>query len=773
LRQKHFRVQIPGPFNKRRVFVIKQLKDSNRKLSGRLLERLRRKKDHRLEKAQDHPPRSLWLANSIAITATSDDIRDLMDDPTVAEVIPNMILSIPPIITGYMENSEEFTNLWNHEAIGLDFLRRQGIDGSGVRIGLLDTGLDTSHPEIIDKLVGWQEFDGFGNPVVSQPHETHDKAHGTYVASIMVGDSVGLAPGAELMAALVLPGGYGTVEQVLAGMQWIMDPDGDPETDDGAQIVNMSWGLDGTVNVLKEAVEVMRNAGILPVGAIGNNGRDSTFSPGNAPGAIAVGAMNEYDNIAVFSGGGEVCWENLCLTKPDLSAPGTKVYGAGLWGDYQSLSGTSVAAPHVAGAAALLWQYKASLALPRLQRFLLHSASDLGSWGMDARFGWGLLDIPSAAGFIDSYANRIGSADLVIEKTKKMSRGNVYRYYTYFSDGEAEFLTDESDFLTLPPAPGPSAVEPAGMGDVDGDGFSDLIIRNTIPIDQEVSAINWEVYPSMGAHGFSAIGRTWYTIESAHPEAYRLIGVADTDGDQRSDLLLSRVESSNWSEEHHIFALLSTGTRFVLPPENEWARIKTSSFYRYHFGTGDVNNDGRSDLILTKTFDDPYYVRPTLCYVGLSESDGFSPLAFWLFMDPVYPYQQIDRFFIRDVNGDGHDDLIFLQGSDYWSGTEMFVYACLSNGTNHFLHPKKWTEIDTEQFAIAETLADVNGDKAYDLVVRYHNLEMDTNAIHVWLADGQNEVFIPTETAWFKDPYGVLSGEFKVVGVTNVGLGAW
>jgi hypothetical protein len=432
-----------------------------------------------------------------------------------------------------------------------------------------------------------------------------------------------------------------------------------------------------------------------------------------------------------------------------------------------------VAAPHVTGTAALLWQYEASLALPRLQSFLMYSARDLGSWGMDTSFGWGGVDIQAAAEFIDLYANRFGSADLVIEKTKNINGTNVYRYYTYFSDGDAEFLPDESDFLTLTPMSESSSFEPVGMGDVDGDGFSDLIIRNTIAIDNDVYAINWEVYPSMGAHGFSTIGMTWYTIESDDPEAYRLIGVVDADGDQRSDLVLSRVESRKRKEDHHIFVLLSTGTRFALPTENDWAGITTTSFYRYQFGTGDVNGDGRSDLIMTKTFDDPYYTQPTLCYVGLSQGDGFGPLTFWLTLNPAYPYTQIDQFFFQDVNGDGYDDLVFLQKGDYWSGIDIYAHACLSNGTNQFLQPRKWAEIDTEDFPIVETLADVNGDQAQDLVVRYHNQDMDTNTIHVWLADTQNQKFVPSEQPWFDDPDGILPGEFKVVGAANIGLGTW
>jgi subtilisin family serine protease len=677
------------------------------------------------------------------------------------------------LTTTLLDDSEGSPDLWNHQAIGLDYMHSQGIDGSGIRIGLLDTGLDADHPEIMHRLVGWAEFDNVGNPVPSQPHETHHMAHGTHVASVLVGQSAGVAPGAELLSALVLPDGYGTVEQVLAGMQWIIDPDGDPATDDGAQIVNMSWGLPETLGVLKDAVESMRAAGILPVAAIGNNGRNTSFAPGNVPGAVGVGAVNEYDNIAVFSGGGEVCWDKLCLIKPDLSAPGTNIYGAGLADAYQLMSGTSAAAPHVAGAAALLWHYEASLSLPLLQRYLMHAARDLGSWGMDSRFGWGSVDLQSAVEFIDLYANRTGAADLVIEKTKTLNNKTVYRYYTFFSDGETGFLPHESDFLTLASSSPSSSIVPAGLGDVDGDGFDDLIIRNTIPLENEVYAINWKVYTSMGAHGFAANGTIWHTIETADPEAYRLIGIVDVDGDHRTDLVLSRVEDRNQRQDHHIFALLSTGSGFALSPAGDWAQITTMPYYRYHFGAGDVDGDGRADMIMTKTFDDPYYSQPTFGYIGLSQGDEFGPLTYWLNFSPVYPYRQIERFFFGDVNGDRSDDLIFYQKGDHWSGLPVNVYVCLSYGGNQFLQPRRWAEIDPADFSTIDTLADVNGDGAHDLVVRFHNQEMDTNTIHVWLADGQNEAFISTEQPWFEDSYGVLTGEFNVVGAANVGLGTW
>ena len=628
----------PTSDKKMKAFVVQRLKDRNRKFRGRLLKRLSREKLYRSRKALKKTPRALWLANSIAINVTSDELHNLMDDPDVAEVIPNMILSTQPILSESLDASQSSLDLWNHDAINLDYLHTQGIKGNGIRIGHLDTGLDTDHPEIKDKVIEWQEFDEYGNSVLSAPHETHYQGHGTHVASILVGESVGIAPDSKLISALVLPEGSGTLEQVLAGMQWVIDPDGNPQTDDGAQIVNMSWGLSGSVMVLNKAIESMRAVGVLPVVAIGNDGQGTTFSPANSPGAVAVGAVNEYDRIAAFSGGDEVNWENLTLIKPDITAPGAKIYGAGPSGDYVLLSGTSMATPHVAGSAALLWQYEPSLTLNQLQRFLTHSTSDLGFSGLDTRYGQGRIDLQSATEFIDSYANRMGSADLVIENHYNLNGISYYLYLGYLSNGESCFLQDESKFLAWETASETSSIESEGMGDVDGDGFKDLIVRYTDSINDGNYIINWIVYPSMAgvSQWFPGSGTTWYTIETTNPQAYKSIGIADIDGDHRSDLILSQVDSCRTGEEHHIFALLSTGTQFI-STQGDWATIKASAFYRYHFGNGDVNGDGRADFIMTRTFDDMSYSKPTLCYVGISQDDGFSSLDHWMTSNPVYP----------------------------------------------------------------------------------------------------------------------------------------
>ena len=290
--------------------------------------------------------KSYWIAGSMAATLSRAELLEIASHPDVLEISENTVVSIPTFGSNQINAAEIYQSLWNFPAIGLDQISGLGLDGEGVRIGFIDTGFDPSHPDLAGKLVGWAEFDKSGQVIDSEPHETHPRGHGTHVASVLAGNTTGIAPGASLLAVMALPGGTGTIEQVLGGMQWIIDPDDDADTDDGAQIVNMSWGAIGLSPVLNEAVETMAAAGVLPVCSIGNSGPGVTMSPGNASQAIGVGAIEPYNRVAVYSGGAEVCWtEEICLTKPHIVAPGSSIPGIGVEGEYQTQSGTSFAAP--------------------------------------------------------------------------------------------------------------------------------------------------------------------------------------------------------------------------------------------------------------------------------------------------------------------------------------------------------------------------------------------------------------------------------------------
>jgi subtilisin family serine protease len=268
-----------------------------------------------------------------------------------------------------------------------------------VVVGHLDTGVDGSHPALEGKIAAYQELDELGMPVASAMHDTGD--HGTHTAGTIVGrthngTNIGVAPRASLASALVLPGGTGTFAQIVAGMQWTIDQ--------GAHVLNLSLGSVGYSTMWNRPILSAALAGVLVVAAVGNSGAGTSGGPGNDPLALGVGATHHVGGAAGFSGGQalvEVAWldEAVTYVKPDLCAPGVGVLSSVPADQLAPFNGTSMAAPHVAGVAALVHSAEPGLQLdPFTTRALLLGAGtdDLGEAGRDQRYGFGRLDARSA-----------------------------------------------------------------------------------------------------------------------------------------------------------------------------------------------------------------------------------------------------------------------------------------------------------------------------------------------------------------------------------------
>ena len=740
---------------------------------GRLLSspsrRLRKEGKAAIELCPDVNPRNLWIANCVALTLRPEEIQEVKQHPDVMEVFENVILSVPPVESEATDSPPDGGDLWNHSAIGVDAARALGLDGTGIRIGCLDTGIISDHPDFDGKLIAWAEFDAEGEKVESLPHESHYLGHGTHVASVMVGQTTGVAPGADLISALVLPDGCGTLEQVLSGMQWVLDPDNDPETDDGAQVVNMSWGMAGTSPVLSEAVANMTDAEVLAVCAIGNSGGGLTYCPGNVPEAIGVGATNEYDHVLAFSGGGYVCWENRCVTKPDISAPGTGIWGLDPSGNYQTLTGTSVASPHVSGAAALLLQYDASLSLSQLRVFLFNASADLGPLGQDERYGWGRIELESAFVFIDRYAQRSGAADLIMESVKKINDiYSIHRYHTYFSDGQREFLDDDSDVLQIVSHSEQSRVKTLGVGDVDGNGFVDLLVTETSTADGDMFQIKYNVCLSLHAAAFSKRIETWYSFLSTFREPYEVIGIADVNGDNKADLVLADREKEGIGELIRVSVLLSDGAGFYTNSSPDWTIIYTTQYYDIDIGLGDVDGDGKSDLVYGKAFKDFHDLYPIYYYVGLSTGDGFQTLSNWLTIFPDWRKGALHYGSMSDLNGDGADDLI-VWGQGGVTPYNIGIYVYPSDGHSSFGYSTRWAQVEMVNDSVEfETTGDVNGDGVDDLIISHFDAGTSLGLFSIWLADEYNEGFVWTgETSLYMDE------SFNLVGVGDGGMGGW
>ncbi|KRV49827.1 hypothetical protein AQ490_19270 [Wenjunlia vitaminophila] len=277
-----------------------------------------------------------------------------------------------------------------------------GLTGKGVRVAVLDTGIDAEHPDLTDAVSDSRDFTG--NPA----GVADGSGHGTHVASIITGSGaaadgtyVGVAPDAQLLVGKVLTDdGWGTESQIIAGMQWAADS--------GADVVNMSLGAgptDGTDPMAQAVNALTASSDTLFVVAAGNDGMPQAVStPASADAALAVGAVDRDGVLAGFSNRGPRVRDH--AVKPEITAPGTGIVAARAQGTergepvgehYTALSGTSMATPHVAGAAAILAQQHPDWSADQLKAALTSSAEPHA--GNDVfEQGTGLVDVARAVG---------------------------------------------------------------------------------------------------------------------------------------------------------------------------------------------------------------------------------------------------------------------------------------------------------------------------------------------------------------------------------------
>ncbi len=713
--------------------------------------------------------KSYWIANTVAASVLPCELGELLSDPDIQGIEENTILIVPPLKLDTSTGQDDAPYPWNLSRIGVDLVRELGLDGEGVRIGHLDTGLDPTHPELSGKISVWAEFDFDGNKVESEPHETHSKGHGTHTASILVGDSVGVAPGASLISALVLPGGIGTLEEVLAGMEWILDPDNNPYTNDGAQIVNMSWGTPGTSEILRDAIQNMVAAGVLPVCAIGNTGLLLTYSPGNTPEAMGVGATDENDNVASFSGGGAACWGTGCISKPDITAPGVEISGAGLSGSYQVLSGTSLAAPHVAGCAALLLQEEPSLAPYQLESFLYNTSKDLGNEGFDERYGNGRVDIVEAVNFLGAYKPRLRSADLVLSKTTNPYSYPMLACKIYYSDGVSQFLEEESQVIDIIASSYQNTIEVIGLGDVDGNGYSDIIVAEKEPLGIYAYHLSYKVCLSSLRGNITYDSTPWFTKFLYTSDEPEIVGIADLNGDKLADVLLCQRIKLQSAESFRFSPLLSNGTNSFKESSTDWYTFYEAENTIDFMGVGDVNGDGKGDLVIRK-HESSGSLTSLYFLVAISDGSRFRPMSGWLNLTSPFSDSLTGNINLADVNGDKRSDLI-ISGKVDCSG-HIPLYVFLSDGFASFKEGKIWARLNVNDGYGIEGFSDVNGDSACDLVLSKCPLYSRQQPYFVWLSNGMNQ-FCTNNRPWLIAVLDSMLSSYVVEGISNVGIGSW
>ncbi len=273
---------------------------------------------------------------------------------------------------------------WGLQRLDIQACWQRGFTGAGVRVGHLDTGVDGAHPSLCDRLVRFVEFDHDGLRV-PQARPRDSGSHGTHTAGIICGGPcddqlIGIAPDAELCSGMVIEGGKCLV-RVLAGLDWMLDCN--------VRVLCISLGLP-TYNPLFEIViNRLRRAGVLVVAPAGNGGAGRTCSPANYPGVLAVGAMNAKGQVARFSGS-QLLKRAADFVKPNLVAPGIDILSAKPGGRLQTRSGTSMAAAHVAGIAALLFQARPGATPAEVEEAILTTCAPLPECS-EERSGRGLI----------------------------------------------------------------------------------------------------------------------------------------------------------------------------------------------------------------------------------------------------------------------------------------------------------------------------------------------------------------------------------------------
>ena len=353
--------------------------------------------------------RPFWIFNGLALTSGRETAFALAARPEVAILRLDHQRHLPDAIvhdtsrTSVLSPSVE----WNVERIRAPLVwDALGIDGTGVVVANMDTGVDWLHPALQARYRGYDPhgvahqhsgnwFDATGEGAV---YPVDGNGHGTHtMGTVAGGDGIGVAPGARWIAARAFNSfGIGYDSWIHAAFEWLLAPAGDPAL--APDVINNSWGNSiGGNEVFRDDVRALRQAGVLTVFSAGNNGPyySSVDSPASYPEALAVGATDADDEIATFSSRGPSPWDEV---KPEVSAPGVDVRSTLPGGSYGSKQGTSMAAPHVAGVLALMLQADLNLTVTDAEQVITSTAVSLPAKGSAPNndYGWGRVDAYAA-----------------------------------------------------------------------------------------------------------------------------------------------------------------------------------------------------------------------------------------------------------------------------------------------------------------------------------------------------------------------------------------
>lgn len=349
----------------------------------------------------------LWIANGIAIRGTASAIAKLASHSNVAhlELDEGQQRIDPPFA---LDRSEATSGLmgeaWGVERIQADKVwEALDVRGQGVTVAIVDSGVALEHPDLIENYRGFDQNGELEHKkhwlhteILTSTQPFDNNGHGTHVTGTAVGrNGIGVAPEARWIAAAIADE-YGIIydSNILAAFQWLLAPGDDSKA--APDVANNSWGGAGDQAKFVDEIKILHEAGIITVFAAGNSGpgTGTVLAPGSYPETITVGASDEEDAVAWFSGRGpSPLTEEL---KPLLLAPGTQILSSMPGDGHTARNGTSMAAPHVSGVIALLLAADPKLNLEQVRETLAQTAMPVAKAHPNYDSGWGRLNAYTA-----------------------------------------------------------------------------------------------------------------------------------------------------------------------------------------------------------------------------------------------------------------------------------------------------------------------------------------------------------------------------------------
>jgi len=520
--------------------------------------------------------RMFWIANLFLVEATKAGIEAISTRQDLEALYYNYpVENIEPVKSD-PQNTIESVEI-GLERINAPAAWAEGWTGAGRVVMNIDTGVDGNHPALTSRFRGDVNGNGQYEESWFDPYDTHwpfpqdGGSHGTHTMGTIcgrspAGDTIGVAIDAQWIAAAAIDRGGGiprTVADALLSFEWAVDPDGDPNTQDNPDACGNSWGLvtahgyppcDPT---FWQVIDNLEFAGTVVVFSAGNEGSAGLRRPadrGTTPyNCFAVGAVdgsNPNLPIASFSSLGPTnCGPNGdTVIKPEVVAPGVNVRSAQPGGGYQTMSGTSMASPHVTGAVAVIRGVNPDLDVDTIKEILMSTAHDLpfsNPNGEDNTYGHGIIDLYEACliaqsgyGYIEGHVEDVGNvgienALIEIINTTRFTRAD-----------------ENGDYIIGLPADTTYTVRASYFGYLPEEDTVSITPEDTSTLDFTLLSA-----PSGSLHGYVISAEDSTAIEGASIE------VADTP--------LDPVQTDNLG--HYVFPAIPGGSTYLI-------RVRASGF---------------------------------------------------------------------------------------------------------------------------------------------------------------------------------------------------